>query len=241
VSVPLWVIELAAEFWKRAGDPGPLPRNLRRAAHRGTPLSVKELPRLTVRAVSAWLHGQGVSCVVGERDRALRACLFARESWCFVFLDADDTEAEQRFSLGHELAHYLRHYWQPRQRAVANFGPGILDIFDGKRLPTPAERLHAVLRNIHVGAHVHLLMRDDGRGGAPSVEVDADRLGCELLAPAAAVRSHIKGRTTRALRLEAESCLETVFGLPRAVAAWYAAQLYPPVDDPLLRRLGIIS
>jgi hypothetical protein len=37
--VPLWVAELAAAFWDEAGEPGPFPRNLRRAARRAFPLS----------------------------------------------------------------------------------------------------------------------------------------------------------------------------------------------------------
>jgi hypothetical protein len=238
------VVELADEFWKLAGDPGPFPRDLRRAAHRGTPLSVKALAGLSVGRVTAWLRGQGVPCAVAERDRALRACLFARDSWGFVFLDVGDAEAEQRFSLAHELAHFLRHYWQPRGHAVARFGRGILDVFDGKRPPTPEERLHALLRNVRVGAHLHLLAREGRRGAAPAVaaaEDDADRLGCELLAPAAVVLPATRQRTAPASRLEAERRLEATFGLPRPAAAWYAAQLYPPLDDPLLRRLGIVS
>jgi uncharacterized protein DUF955 len=245
VSAPLWVLELADEFWTLAGSAGPFPRDLRRAAPRAALLSVKVLAGLSVRQVSEWLRGQGVACLAGERERALRACLFARGGCGFLFLDADDTEAEQRFSLAHELAHFLRHYHEPRRRAAAKFGPEILDVFDGQRPPTPTERLHALLRNVHVGEHVHLLARDDRRRiASPAVaaaEDDADLLGCELLAPAALVLQQTRRRTARASRLEAEERLQTTFGLPRTMAAWYATRLYPPLDDPLLRRLGISS
>ena len=245
MNAPLWVTELASEFWVLAGGAGPFPRDLRRAAPRAALLSVKVLADLSVQCVSAWLRDQGVACRIGERERALCACLFARGGCGFIFLDADDDEAEQRFSLAHELAHFLRHYHEPRRRAAAKFGRQVLDVLDGKRSPTPTERLHALLRNVRVGEHVHLLARDERRRIASpaiaSAELDADLLGCELLAPAEAVLQQTRRRTARASRLEAERRLLTTFGLPSSKTAWYASRLYPSSDDALLRRLGISS
>jgi hypothetical protein len=239
------VTELANEFWKLAGGAGPFPRDLRRAVPRAALLSVKVLADLSVQRVSAWLHAQGIVCRSEERDRDLCACLFARGGCGLIFLDAADDEAEQRFSLAHELAHFLRHYRQPRRRAVAQLGQQVLDVFDGKRSPTPAERLHALLRNVHIGEHVHLLARDDRkRFASPTIaaaELDADLLGCELLAPVETVLRHTRQRTVRASRLEAERELSATFGLPSSMAACYARRLYPSSDDPLLRRLGISS
>lgn len=245
MSTPLWVKELANEFWRRTGGADSFPRDLRRAVPRAALLSVKTLADLSVQRVAAWLRHQQIAYLAGERERALCACLFARNDCGFIFLDADDDEAEQRFSLAHELAHFLHHYREPRRRAVAKFGPRILEVFDGKRSPSPTERLHALLRNVRVGQHVHLLARDDrGRIASPAiaaVEVDADLLGCELLAPEEAVLQQTRQRAGRAARLEAEQRLQTSFGLPPSMAEWYAGRLYPALDDPLLRRLGISS
>ncbi len=97
MNTPLWVTELAREFWMLAGGAGLFPRDLRSAAPRAALVSVKVLADLSVQRVSAWLGDQGVASLAGKRERALRACLFARDGCGFIFLDAADDEAEQRF------------------------------------------------------------------------------------------------------------------------------------------------
>ncbi len=245
MNTPLWLTELANDFWKRAGGATRFPRDLLRAVPRAALLSVKPLADLSVQRVSTWLRLQGIVCSMAASERALHACLFARYDCGFIFLDASDDEAEQRFSLAHELAHFLRHYQEPRQRAAAKFGRQILEVLDGKRPPTYTERLHALLRHVRVHEHVHLLTRDD-RHRIPSpalaaAEFEADRLGCQLLAPAEMVWRLIPPEAGRAARGEAERQLQLFFGLPSRNAAWYANQLYPSRDDPLLQRLRISS
>src|SRR5207245_2962940 len=146
---------------------------------------------------------------------------------------------EQCFSLAHELAHFLRDYLQPRRRAAARLGPQVLEVFDGLRPPRPEERLHALLRAVPIGFHTHLMARDAGgvaRGAEAAAERDADRLACELLAPAAAVRAALPAG---AGRREAAAVLGAAFGLPAVQAGRYVDLLFPPAprSDALLRRL----
>src|SRR5687768_8715179 len=83
-------------------------------------------PGLGVGVVCDWLCRAGVACAVGARDRPLRACLVAAGGAGFAFVDADGPEDERRFSLAHELAHFLRDYWQPRRAAQRRLGPAVL-------------------------------------------------------------------------------------------------------------------
>jgi hypothetical protein len=245
MCTPLWVQELARTFWEQAGVAEPFPRELRRSIIRTLPVTVVLLPELHLERVRPWLRENGIVCPCSETDRLLRACLVARSGHGVIFLDSNDANDEQRFSLAHELAHFLRHYEQPRRRAVAHFGDQILDVLDGKRPPTSEERLHALLRNVRVSTHLHLLARDEGRRiVSPTVaaaETEADWLACELLAPSEVVVPQTRRRTARDSRLEAERLLQATYGLPRPVARWYAEQFYPPLGDALLSRLGISS
>jgi hypothetical protein len=210
---PVWARELADAFWRAVG-PEPFPRAFAKVSL-AFPVTVHECPGLSPAVVREWLARRAVRVTVPGPDRPLRGCLVAHGWDGFVFVEAIDPPAERRFTLAHELAHYLRDVWRPRRRAVAKLGPGVADVLDGRRPPTPDERLHAVLRGLPAGPVVHLL----GRGAAETPEVRAaeaaaDRLAFELLAPAAEV-----GGPTE---------LEGRFGLPPAPAAEYARLLWPP-------------
>ncbi len=246
MDTPFWVSEMAEAFWERAGGAEPAPRNLRGPIAYALPLAIVLLPRLRVAGVDDWLRRQSVPCGVSLRDRPLRACLVARYGQGFVFVDGTDPEDEQRFSLAHEVAHFLRDYWQPRAVAAERRGPEIFAVLDGARPPRPAEQAHALLANVPLGYHVHLMERTaDGHAVSANIdraEHDADRLAFELLAPADAVLEAVSAAPPAEQRAAVTRLLQDAYGLPSAPAAQYAALLAPapPRVDPLLRRLGLV-
>jgi hypothetical protein len=202
------------------------------------PLSVVLLPRLSVRAALDWLQNCGLVCELPGRDRPLRACLVARSGHGVALVDGSDGDAEQRFSIAHELAHFLREYWSLRRRIVKRLGADALKVVDGERPPTSGERFHALLRDVPLGFHLHLMERDDeGNPACLSIaqaENDADRLAYELLAPAEHVLSHGERKSRHKL----ERMLRDFYGLPGVQASRYAVLLMPQAkSDPLLLRL----
>jgi hypothetical protein len=225
---PVWVAELAGRFWAAAGEPPPFPRDLERAIADAVPLSVLDRHPLTLHAVSAYLRGLGLPVAVAEPDRPLRAALYCWKGSGFLFLDAADPPDERRFSLAHELAHYLRDYDAFRRRVTRALGASGLAVLDGRRATTD-ERLHAALRGLTLAPHVHLMGRDPGgrpRGDAErDAEDRADRLAFELLAPAERFGTESDGPAV-AERLIA------AFGLPPLAARQYTSILSPPDDFP---------
>ena len=240
MNVPLWVAELADAFWELAGLHEPFPRALRRPIARALPLAVLSLPQLRLQHVLDWLRDNDIACPWTSADRDLHACLAAWRGCGCVFLDGADPEDEQRLSLAHELAHFLRHYWHPRRLACRKLGNQVLEVLDGQRLPTSAERVRSLLAGVPIGFHLHLLDRDP-QGGLPAgtiltAENEADRLAYELLAPADVVLSRVGSPREPALA----DLLQVEFGLPAAHALCYRDILFPPAPvDPLLRRLRL--
>ena len=238
MSVPLWVSELAGTFWKRARQVEPFPRALRRPSSRGFQLSIALLPQLTIQKAANWFTRCGIVCDLPGRDRGLRACLIARWGHGIAILDGDQDDDDLRFSLAHEIAHFLRDYWSIRMEAKRRLGSAAIEVMDGLRPATSDERLHALVRSIPLGFHVHLMERNqDGTIGSATTaesEGSADRLAYELLAPADHVLAPGAPKTDRDL---AEK-LRAFYGLPRLQASKYARMLLPSVrTDPLILRL----
>ncbi len=245
MNVPLWAAELAAAFWAEVGEVEPFPRRLQRSILRALDLSIVLLTRLRLFGVLEWLRRQGIGLPLTDADRPLRACLVCRRGAGFIFLDGADDEAEQCFSLAHELAHFLRHYWRPRQRASARLGGRILEVFDGRRVPDPAERLHALLAGVPLGFHAHLMGRGvRAAGSVAAAEEEADRLAYELLAPAEAVVARLHGEGADGDRVRTAALLHEFFGPAHGHAGKRLCgrpfiPLYRP--DPLLLHLGLKS
>jgi hypothetical protein len=242
MSTQPWVAELVRAFWAEAGSVETFPREVRRSIARALPVSIVLLPRLRLDSVRAWLRENGIVCPCDERDRPLRACLVACRGHGLIFLDGTDADDEQRFSLAHELAHFLRHYWQPRQLACRRLGEQAAEVFDGERPPTGNERLHALLKNAPLGFHLHLMRRGPRREvlnpAVARAEEEADLVAYELLAPAADVLAQTGTIRGDAGRARLVTVLQTVFGLPQEQATDYGRLLLPRVwEDPLLRRL----
>lgn len=244
MTIPIWATEAADAFWRAAGENEPFPRDLRQPIALALPVAIVSLPRLRLSGVDGWLRRQGIARGLDGRDRPLRACLVARRGQGLIFLDGTDPADEQRFSLAHEAAHYLRDYWLPRQRAVERLGPAALEVLDGDRPPDPGERIDAVLSRVELGYHVHLLDRaPDGvieDGTVALAERSADLLGCELLAPAEWALRDLAPLPYPQRREELARRLAGEFGLPAAQAVAHAARLLPPpaAEGSFLRRLG---
>ena len=62
-----------------------------------------------------------------------------------IFIDSADDDDEQRLSLAHELAHYLRDYWEPRLRISECMAEDAIEVIDGQRPAAGYERWQALL------------------------------------------------------------------------------------------------
>lgn len=240
--VPLWVAEAARLFWAETTAVEPFPRTLVQPLRRSSfPVTVESLPGLTLRQTEDYLARLGFAGVPRLPDRPLRACLAACQGATWILLDADDPLDERTFSLAHEIAHFLHHYWLPRRCACERLGLDVVDVLDGRRVATATERVAALLAAVPLDPHVHLMERGPRikpiREDVARAEEEADRLAYELLAPAAAVHARLASLGEKD-REAVSTLLRDAFGLPRAQAEEYARLLLPSSRrDPLLVRL----
>lgn len=221
------VVLQAAEFWELAGGPPSFPRDIERAAMLVHPLAVVKLPRLTTHDIATWLrtHDVVVSAPLCEGEMA--GCVVAHRGRAMIFVAGTDSPEEQRATVAHELAHFIRHYLAFRERAVRALGPAILEVLDGDRAATFVERARGLLREVPLGVHVHVLPREERGGVIDQVEREADELALELLAPREVATEYLRSIDASGLSpRERRRALGKHFGLP---PQWFAP--YAP-DQP---------
>ncbi len=254
----------AQEFWVLTGGAPSYPCDIKTAITWTLPLEVSAVPQLRINDVLAWTQRVNITLRIQGRNRRLHGCLIAYRGKGTIFFDADDPKDEQRFTLAHELAHFLLDYQAPRQRAVTILGASILPVLDGDRLPTRAERLHAVLSTVHLGVMSHVMERPDE--GLPTnvvinIEDQANRLALELLAPVLPLCELMSSRATArvaptmttgqeepyhsdrpeeprgfsARLIFLTQHLTAEYGLPETVASSYARYVLQQLGEPTFR------
>jgi hypothetical protein len=227
---PAWLNEAIRASRLHAGVV--FPRKLLNEVSLALPLDVVSLPGLSTQRIQAWLADREIQHPVNERNRLLHGCLVAQSGHGIVFLDADDDEHERRFSLAHEVAHFVLDHMLPRDHALNGLGERIRPVLDGERAATREEMFSAVLERVRLGLQVHL-MRRDGQGAVSSWDVEeseqrADTLALELLAPADLAINVLRDGDSRTGMVDESAAVERIaeqFGLPIAVANEYARLL----------------
>lgn len=171
--------ELVDRFWDAAPDRVRRDRDVEAAVAWSVRLAVVATPRLTLAGVRAWLRERDVPVAGDPADRPLHGFLVAWRGVGVVFCDGGLGPAERRFTVAHEVGHFLLDYDEPRRRVLRD-APELLEVVDDIRPATAPDRAQAVLARVPLGVHTHLL---DAGAGEPETEDAASRFALELLAP----------------------------------------------------------
>lgn len=236
-TLPGWLWQAVDRFWGENVPPQAFPRDLHLPILINLPIAIIEIDGLTVDSLGQWLQRHQLPALAAVTDRPLRGCLAAYTGVGILFVDRSDEPNERRLTLAHEVGHFVVDYLLPRED-VARRRPDLLAVLDGDRAATDAERFDALLADVPVGFHTHLLERDSHGGHLSSataeVEDRAERLALELLAPLHAVLQETEQ--------DPQTVLRVGFGLPPGVATRYGnyiQRLRPPHPRSLLEAIGL--
>jgi len=237
--LPGWLGQGVDRFWGENVGPEQFPRGLQLPILVNLPVAIIEIDELTVGNLDQWLQIHQLPALAAVANRPLRGCLAAYAGVGILFVDRSDDPDQRRVTLAHEIGHFVLDYLLPRED-VARRRPDLLAVLDGERAPTDAERFDALLADVPVGFHTHLLERDAHGGHLSSttaqVEDRAERLALELLAP---MRSVLRETATAT---DSQAVLCERFGLPAGVATRYANhidRLRPRRPHSLLDAIGL--
>lgn len=217
-------------FWRTAGELEDYPRALERALALALPLALIKLPRIQLKDIENWLRQRRVFFSFECQSRFVHGCLVAYGGKGIIFVDGGDPVDQLRFTLAHEIAHFLLDYWIPRQKAIQSLDYSITEVMDGQRAPSLDERVHSLLSSVPIGIHTSLLERDETGVDLSTtwkVEDKADKVALALLAPPDDVLQYtdITASNYKQRSDSIFAVLKDVFGLPGAVAKGYGLEL----------------
>lgn len=206
---------------------GRYPRNLQETAPLALPVSVSVVPTLTTQRVQNALFAITGRTSATIQDRRLRGCLVAHRGRGLIFLD-EDRDTALRFAAAHEIAHFVGHYLDRRTLAMARLGPGILEVLDGVREATPAERIGGILAGCPLGVFTDVMERDQGQPtseAASAMEYEADEAAFLALAPIGIAIKRTLANSGELTHSAVRDCLESDFGLSPIDAGRHAPRV----------------
>lgn len=203
------------------------PRNLAETAPLTLPLSVSIVPSLTTRKVQSTLFSMTSRASPNIPERRLRGCLVAHRGRGVIFLDDDETAA-LRFAAAHEIAHFVGHYLDRREVALARLGSNVLPVLDGEREASPAERMGGILAGCPLGIFTDVMARQGGQPtttAAERMEYEADEAAFIALAPIGVVIAKVVAERGEVSRMAVVQCLIQDFGLAPLDAERHAPKI----------------
>ncbi len=222
-------------FWRMAGGFEPYPRQLEKAALLALPVAIIKLPRLALGSIESWLSFRNIHYSFGCSSRPVRGCLLAFQGKGLIFCDGTDLPDEVRFTIAHEISHFLLDHLIPRQKATKLFGISVLEILDGLRKPSISERIGSLLEGTKIGVLTNLMERDNIRNSTEvwKIEEQADRLALELLAPSNDVlaKTNIIAKDFNERLDSITQSLILNFGLPKTIARSYGEDLLKHINQ----------
>lgn len=178
---------IADRFWTDAGGRSAYghPVAIERAVETALQIPVIRLSNLTFDKADDYLKRIGGPQDAPGGDHRLHGLIVADQDTAIIFLDAGDEDDEQRATVAHEAAHFVRHYVEPRERVRRLLGSSVDDVLSRKRPPTPAEQFGAVMRGVPLTCFRcgEPYDRASLLGAVREVEDEADAIALEILAP----------------------------------------------------------
>ncbi|MCP3064886.1 ImmA/IrrE family metallo-endopeptidase [Myxococcus sp. K38C18041901] len=191
------------------------------------------IPKVTQQAAQDWLSFRRPGQWFTTEPHSHHGLMAWWRGHGILFYNKQTKAPEQRFTVVHEVAHFVLEEWVPRRRALSVFGPEILPVLDGERAPSPEEALTLFFEQVPLNLSMDLMARDESGGYASRdivlAEHRADRVALELLAPVEQVLPLVKQLSREA----AINSLRFQFHLPMEKATEYV--------DGLRRRLRVSS
>jgi Zn-dependent peptidase ImmA (M78 family) len=243
-----YIVSVAKEFWSVGGLNAEPPYDISGAVSLLFPIDIVQLSELTTGKIDHWFASRKINIQTHVKDRYLHGFVVFYRGSGFMFINGTDDETERRYTIAHEVSHFLLDYKIPRDKIIQKLGNSVEDALDGVREPTSAEMIEGIIKHVSVKPFMHLLEKE-GDGSFQNLKIynsenNADALALELLAPANRVTGEtLRGRKKLPYQDFYQKAAEIIgyrYKLPAEIANGYARLLaYKITGGPsLIDKLG---
>jgi Zn-dependent peptidase ImmA (M78 family) len=239
---------IAREFWSTVDQKHRETYDIVSAVNDTLTINLILIKNLSIKKMEDWLISIGKYENFGIDDRSLHGFLMIKNGNICMFVEESEDQSQQRFTVAHEVSHYLLDYQLPKERAILALGKEIEDVLNGNLPPTDTQLALSVIKGVNISPYTFMIEKN-GNGSFFNwsnfnSENEADYLAMELLAPRARIVnetfSSIKRRSYSQFIRKSEEILISHYKIPPDIARHYASELaYSVTNGPsFLDKLG---
>jgi len=243
-----YAVSVAKEFWSATRINNEPPFDIAGAVSLLFPIDIVQLSDLSTAKIDHWFSSRNINIQTHVKDRHLHGFVVFSRGVGFMFVNGTDDEQERRYTIAHEISHFLLDYKIPRDKIILKLGVGVEEVLDGIREPSATEMVEGIIKHVSVKPFTHLLEKD-GNGSFENLQVyhaenNADTLALELLAPASRLKAVVlKGKKKLSYAEFCSACNDLLlhrYKLPKKIAIDYAKILaYKITGGPsIMDKLG---
>lgn len=214
--------KISNRFWTDSGLKSDYPRKIEEAVLRNFPISIVKIETLAYEPLKCWFEERELFNVLPTFSGNLLGAIFAFKGNALLFVEATLPSQELRYTIAHEVGHFLFDYHFKRKRVQETVGVNAEEILDGTRVASLGERVDAILLGVDLKPYYHLLAEQKcisiSRGQIESAEDNADFLADELIAPEDVVNEMYKERGFESIS-DAAREIANVLDVPEYVIA----------------------
>ena len=105
-----YVVNIARDFWRKILVKPTPPYDIFGAVSLVMPLDIVNLSGLTIAKIENWLWERNVTLNTGIPNRSLHGFILTFQDAGFIFIDGTDSENERRYTVAHEVSHFILDY-----------------------------------------------------------------------------------------------------------------------------------
>lgn len=240
---------IAREFWSTVDQVYRENFDILGAVETSLTIDLIQLQKLSLRKIQDWLDARKINIAIDAIDRDLHGALLIKAGSVCMFVEEAGDEIQQRFTIAHEVSHFLLDYQIPLERALLQFGAEIEEVLNGNQKATRSQLVTSMINGVNLEPYSFLIEKT-GNGSFLSwsnfnAENEADYLALELLAPRTKVINEAIASATlltySQFKRKSQEILKDKYRIPSEVAHQYASELaYLVTNGPsFLDKLGL--